>query len=199
MTVNRKSFTLIELVIVIALCGVLLAISIATFRSARTKARDVNRKQNMQSYSLAISMYKKDFGHYPNDSSNNYAFCSTRDGTGGDSDYRTYYTNWTTLASNISPYISPMPTDPKSSCRGTFVTRTQYIQNGYWPEYTYYVKSTSRFIFAANLEYANDSEKGGNGTFDNLYNGKPWSTSNPNIYAIGCRLSDPNDQTSTCY
>ena len=61
----QNSFTLIELVVVIAIIGVLTAFAVPNFMAARERARDIQRKNDLKQLQNAVEMYKLDFGEYP--------------------------------------------------------------------------------------------------------------------------------------
>jgi len=56
----KKGFTLIELLVVIIIIGTLAALLVANFMSARERARDVQRKQDLKQIQTALEMYKQD-------------------------------------------------------------------------------------------------------------------------------------------
>jgi prepilin-type N-terminal cleavage/methylation domain-containing protein/prepilin-type processing-associated H-X9-DG protein len=61
----RRAFTLIELVVVIAIIALLAAILFPVFSQAREKARQAACLSNMKQLGLAISLYQQDYdGHY---------------------------------------------------------------------------------------------------------------------------------------
>ncbi len=63
---NRQSgFTLIELLVVIAIIGILASVILASLDSARSKARDAQRKSTLVELSTAVAMYDNDNGSYP--------------------------------------------------------------------------------------------------------------------------------------
>lgn len=64
----QNGFTLIELVVVIAIIGVLTAFAVPNFMAARERARDVQRKNDLKQLQNAVEMYKLDYGEYPIDS-----------------------------------------------------------------------------------------------------------------------------------
>lgn len=62
---NRKAFTLIELLTVIAIIGVLAAVLIPTVSAVREKARAIACVSNVRQISLAGYLYSQDHGVYP--------------------------------------------------------------------------------------------------------------------------------------
>ena len=54
---NKKAFTLIELLVVIASIGLLSSVVFASLNSARAKARDAVRKQDLAQAMTALQMY----------------------------------------------------------------------------------------------------------------------------------------------
>lgn len=62
---GSKGFTLIELMIVIAIIGILAAIAIPNFMSARDKAKRSGAKQTLGALRLAMDMYLTDYDSYP--------------------------------------------------------------------------------------------------------------------------------------
>ncbi|MBY0328880.1 type II secretion system GspH family protein [Patescibacteria group bacterium] len=62
---SQKGFTLIELLVVIAVIGVLAAVVLSSLNTARAKARDAKRLQDMQTIRTALTMYHSDYGCIP--------------------------------------------------------------------------------------------------------------------------------------
>ena len=65
---KEKGFTLIELLVVVAIIGILASVVLASLNTARAKARDVKRKEDMVQLRTALAMYYNDNGSYPSSS-----------------------------------------------------------------------------------------------------------------------------------
>jgi len=61
----KKGFTLIELLIVIAIIGILATLIMSNFNSARERARDVQRKSDLDQIKKALRMAYNDANSYP--------------------------------------------------------------------------------------------------------------------------------------
>jgi len=75
---NTKGFSLIELLIVIAIVSIITAIAVPNLMSANIRAKVSGVKADMGSIAIALEDYKVDYGEYPKDSrfsrpSTNYA------------------------------------------------------------------------------------------------------------------------------
>ena len=57
---NKRGFTLVELLVVIAIIGILAAVVMVSLNSARSKARDAQRKSDVTNISLALEMFYDD-------------------------------------------------------------------------------------------------------------------------------------------
>ncbi len=60
-----KGFTLVEILVVIAIIGVLSLIVFASFDDSRKKARDTARISDMQQLGAALHLYGSTYGSYP--------------------------------------------------------------------------------------------------------------------------------------
>jgi prepilin-type N-terminal cleavage/methylation domain-containing protein len=59
---TQKGFTLIELLVVIAIIGILSAVTLASLNTARAKARDATRKNDVRQIGIALQMWAIDNG-----------------------------------------------------------------------------------------------------------------------------------------
>jgi type II secretion system protein G len=62
---KQKAFTLIELLVVIAIIGLLASIVLIALQSARSKARDANRRATVKEIATALELYYNDNNGYP--------------------------------------------------------------------------------------------------------------------------------------
>lgn len=60
-----KGFTIIEMIIVIAVIGILTGIGLVHYQNIRELARDARRKSDLAYIRLALALYNDDYGSYP--------------------------------------------------------------------------------------------------------------------------------------
>ncbi len=65
---KNSGFTLIELLVVMAIIGILATIAIGSFQSSQTKARDTQRKNDLEQIGRALEAYYGDKEQYPDNS-----------------------------------------------------------------------------------------------------------------------------------
>ncbi len=63
---RKGGFTLVELIVVIAILGILSGIGLTSFRTSQMKSRDAKRKSDLEQVQRALEMYYNDVGAYPN-------------------------------------------------------------------------------------------------------------------------------------
>ena len=109
---DKKGFTLVELIVVIAIIGLLSSVVLASLTSARESGRDAKRKLDLKQLENALELYYDQFGSYtqPESWCNDYSTganggCSNPTGTDwdADSDLRDLVTNG---------FITSLPVDP---------------------------------------------------------------------------------------
>jgi len=64
-SVERRGFTLVEMMVVISIIGILVAILYANFNQARMQARDKARQVQVQQLQVAIEQYNDKYDRYP--------------------------------------------------------------------------------------------------------------------------------------
>ena len=96
---QSRGFTLIELLVVIAIIGMLSSAVLASLNSARGKARDARRKEDLHQVQNALALYYNTNGAYPNCAPWNYSTDATWNTTG-------------CLITALKPYMSVLPVDP---------------------------------------------------------------------------------------
>lgn len=133
---SHKGFTLVELLIVLAIIGVLSSFLFANFISARQRARDAQRKSDLRQIQAALELFRSDQGTYPDSSggSNNLQTC----GAGS------------TLTVGSSVYIKQIPCDPLGSGSTYNAGVYQYVSQS----------SNSTYYLVTCLENANDTSPG---------------------------------------
>ena len=68
---KNLGFTLIELLVVISVIGLLAALIMVNFNAARERARDVQRKSDLDQVKKALRMYYNDMSLYPDTGGSN--------------------------------------------------------------------------------------------------------------------------------
>jgi type II secretion system protein G len=61
----QRGFTLIELIVVMAILGLLATIGLVSFKSSQMKGRDAQRKSDLSQIQKAMEMYYNDYVGYP--------------------------------------------------------------------------------------------------------------------------------------
>ncbi len=75
-----SGFTLMELLVVMAILGILITVGLTSYKSVQMKSRDARRKSDMRQIASALELYFNDKGRYPaDDNAGNIMGCSTGD------------------------------------------------------------------------------------------------------------------------
>jgi len=104
----KNGFTLVELLVVIAIISILTIISLSSFTNAQVKARDAQRKSDLEQTSKALMLYYSDVGSFPNLTSNRLFGNSAVGFTGA----------------NGIVYMRKTPLDPKNNGDYVYVYKT---------------------------------------------------------------------------
>lgn len=70
-------FTLIELILVMAIIGILSVIGIGSFTQATVKSKDTQRKNDLNQIAKALELYYNDAGSYPSSNGSGQIMCSS--------------------------------------------------------------------------------------------------------------------------
>jgi prepilin-type N-terminal cleavage/methylation domain-containing protein len=127
---RSRGFTLIELLVVISIIALLSSVSLASFSSARVKARDIKRVQDILQMQKALELYYSAQGKYPdpNPLGNNGISCWECGYYSGSRD--------ATKLGQLSPYLKTRPTDPRLSADGN---SGSISGSNYGPGFWYFV------------------------------------------------------------
>lgn len=72
-----KGFTLVELLISMAILAILSTLGMANFQSTRIKARDISRKADLQTIAKSLEAYVNDHHTYPLSTGNGEILCGS--------------------------------------------------------------------------------------------------------------------------
>lgn len=100
---TAKGFTIVELIVVIAVIGIIASIVSVTYINVQAGVRDGERKSDITRVKLAIEKYRADNSQYP-------SVCPGGDGSGCAA---------TNLATALEPYLDAIPVDPTVSTPGS--------------------------------------------------------------------------------
>ena len=158
MLLNKKGFTIIELIVVIAIIAVLASIILVSVNQYQAKARDAKRVADMNQILKALNIYQATYGCIP------ITYGTTCPGAGGYSDYNSGswdYSSQPTATPAFMSFLvssgimSKVPVDPinnmtgDSSPSGTYAYKYYcydtglhlgyFKESGGWSEKTYNV------------------------------------------------------------
>lgn len=139
-SIYQRGFTLIEILVAVAIIGILSSFLMVNFISIRQRGRDSQRKSNLAQIQSALEIYRSDTGSYPSVQAS-YRLNTTTVCPASQS-----FTN----ASGNTTYMQKIPCDPLTLRSGT---QTYYNLGNY-----YYYSNGRTYTLAACLENANDSQ-----------------------------------------
>lgn len=140
--ITSYGFTLVELLVVMAILGILTVITLGNFRTSQIKARDAQRKSDLRQTANALEAYYNDHAGYPLGDTNGKMLACGCEGTGGDDpcDWDDDLGVREFCDENNTVYMTKVPGDPTGD-----------------PHY-YYRSNGIYYQLYANLENSNDPE-----------------------------------------
>jgi type II secretion system protein G len=99
-----RAFTLIELIVVIAIIGLLSSIVMASLADTRKEALDKRRMEDLRQVKNALELYYTDHRVYPSETDGNNGNIATN----------------ATLRAALAPYIKTLPADPRGAGDATY-------------------------------------------------------------------------------
>jgi len=163
-----KSFTLIEMLIVIVIIGILAAALVPRLQSVQNRARDTKRKADLQQISNALYVYNADNNYFPYWASDGWNCASYQPPTYMTCVVNSLSINW--LTDLTSSYISDVPIDPTNTSVGNY---TIHGSVRFYTGYMYGYQSVNGrrwFSLTTRLENAKDPDRCGVKLY-NFYNG----------------------------
>lgn len=134
-----KAFTLIELLIVMAIIGILSGLILPNLQGMRARARDTRRKADLGAISKAVLMFNNNIGQYPAHTTG----ASPYRIQGCDNRSAPLACAWgSAFNDGVSTYMTILPLDPSSTSSSNIY-------------YQYYYDSTN-FVIVAELENLSD-------------------------------------------
>lgn len=180
----RKTFgfTLIEILVVIAIIGILASVVLVGLNEARAKARDSERVQTLRAFKTALELYYADYGKYPNDGASvplaGFSYHKYNAGTCALGDWydQSAPANGIMIDNSVSPgfisklfdggYISlPDWHDPSNPDSNIDMYNCRYI----FPETESLVDNVQRYLLHCNLESNTSLEVSDGGLNDTVY------------------------------
>lgn len=105
---EERGFTLVEIIVSLAVISILATVVYASLGEARKKARDTQRKSDIEQIQLAFRLWKEVTGGYPTSASYNLGVVI---GEGGGLDNAT---------TGLGPYVPTIPSDPSGPAGTTY-------------------------------------------------------------------------------
>jgi general secretion pathway protein G len=102
---QKKGFTLIEILVAVTIIAVLSIIGVASYISVSKRSRDVKRKSDLEQVRSALEMYRADNGFYPSSAGGFVTLSALDNGSGS--------------GPLVSKYMPSIPVDPQTKSGNT--------------------------------------------------------------------------------
>ena len=103
----NKGFTLVELLVVMAILGVLVTLVASGFRTAQMRGRDAQRKSDLKQLANSLELLYSDYNEYPAAISNQIGACPFVSGAGTACAWGV-----SEMTDNKTVYFKEVPADP---------------------------------------------------------------------------------------
>lgn len=111
---TTAGFTLMELLIAVAIMLIISGVSLSSFWQSQKKSRDTQRKSELAQVARALELYNEDFGEYPEDSSGLILGC--QDAAGGEMVTCGWEAEFKAYPRGVEAiYMKELPDDPSNN------------------------------------------------------------------------------------
>jgi type II secretion system protein G len=102
---KRTGFTIVELIVVIAVIGILAGIMLVSYAASENRARDASRQSSMKEIRAALEAYRAENGTYPNEAGASWEQSNT---------------DPVNFLDDLKPYMGVVPVDPVNDASNYF-------------------------------------------------------------------------------
>jgi prepilin-type N-terminal cleavage/methylation domain-containing protein len=171
---RKKAFSLVELLVVVAIIGILSTVVFVSYGGSQARSRDSKRRADVQQIAQAMELYKADNKVYLSTIGNTSLTCSStttswwycgvvvRGETTGQNPE-----SWSnsTFASSLRPYLSSFPTPPKfdSTLALNDLSNYWYILYSPYGGDKYYLKANLELAGIAGVDMSGETCAGATG------------------------------------